>query len=142
MRTQAKLIKRHLIEIKRETAEHAASLIHCAAELLSKQSVQTHNEYLWRQIGGYRWLYVRQDNKRSIVGGITKDGTRRYRIQLACHHGILLSEPIIFERFKLAQSVLKARLRIIASMRRQSETADRFDLGPADGERPKSVDPT
>ena len=82
-----------------------------ATELPAPQCVQTNNEYVWRQIGDNRWLCVRQDNKYCILGGITKEGIGRYRIQLASYGGILLSELIVLEHFKLAQSVLKAKLR-------------------------------
>ena len=81
-----------------------------ASELPTQRFV-TDNEYVWRQIGEHRWLCVQQDSNH-ILGGITKEGIRRYRIQLASHGGILLSDVIILENFQLARRMLKAKLRI------------------------------
>jgi len=65
--------------------------------------------YVCRKISEDRWLYVTEDEKR-IVGGITKEGIRRYRIQLPVRGGTLLSHPVVFERFKTADRILRSKI--------------------------------
>jgi len=65
--------------------------------------------YVCRKISEDRWLYVTPDEKR-IVGGIIKEGIRRYRIQLPLRDGTLLSQPIVFERFKTADRILRSKI--------------------------------
>ena len=65
--------------------------------------------YVCRKISEDRWLYVAEGEKR-IVGGIIKEGTRRYRIQLPVRDGTLLSHPVVFERFKTADRILRSKI--------------------------------
>jgi hypothetical protein len=80
--------------------------------------VKKNKTYVWRIIDEDRWLCVTEDETAIIVGGITKEGIRRYRIQLPCAEGNLCSAPVIFERFKAAEFSLKAKLGI-NSIRRE-----------------------
>lgn len=74
--------------------------------------MQKESGYVWRKIAENRWLCVTDDETAAILGGITKEGFRRYRIQLPCAEGKLCSGPVIFERFKTAEFSLKAKLHI------------------------------
>ena len=65
--------------------------------------------YVCRKISEDRWLYVTEDEKR-IVGSIVKEGIRRYRIQLPMRDGTLLSHPVVFERFKTADRILRSKI--------------------------------
>ena len=65
--------------------------------------------YVCRKITEDRWLYVTADEKR-IVGSVIKEGIRRYRIQLPVRDGTLLSHPVVFERFKIADRILKPKI--------------------------------
>ena len=65
--------------------------------------------YVCRKISEDRWLYVTADENR-IVGGITKEGIGRYRIQLPLRNGTLLSQPVVFERFKTADRILRSKI--------------------------------
>ena len=121
-----------------ETLDGPGSLYIVADELQPQEQVQTNSGYAWRQIGDYRWLCVTEDVKHTIVGGITKEGLRRYRIQLAARDGILLSQPIIFEHFKRAQSVLKKKLAIHEAIRRQVTTYTAICCSPQSGEHRKT----
>jgi len=85
--------------------------------------------YLWRKIAEDRWLYVTDDVQRTIVGGITREGLRRYRIQLPCRGGTLLSQPVIFERFKTAQRILKSKLDPCAASRRKGPVTAAKEAG-------------
>jgi hypothetical protein len=72
--------------------------------------------YVCRKMSEDRWLYVTENEKR-IVGGITQEGFRRYRIQLALHNGNLLWHPVVFERFMVAQRILTSKLASCAAAR-------------------------
>jgi hypothetical protein len=85
--------------------------------------VQKESGYVWRKIAEDRWLCVADDAQCTIVGGITKEGIRRYRIQLPCVEGTLRAAPVIFERFKTAEFSLKAKLRIRTIQREFSALA-------------------
>ena len=108
-----------------------------ADELQSKERVRTNSDYAWRQIGDHRWLCVTADEKR-IVGGITKDSIGRYRTQLAARDGILLSQPIIFEHFERAQTVLETKLAIHKPMRRPVANYTAICCGTQSGEHRKT----
>jgi hypothetical protein len=82
--------------------------------------VQKEKSYVWRNIATDRWLCVTEDDPATIVRGITKEGIRRYRIQLPCGAGKLCSGPVIFERFKTAEFSLKAKLGINSVRREMS----------------------
>jgi hypothetical protein len=88
-----------------------------------EDQVQKESGYAWRKAGEYRWLCVAEDETATIVGGIVKEGFRRYRIQLPGREGTLCSGPVVFERFKIAEFLLKAKLRIGAIRREHSALA-------------------
>jgi hypothetical protein len=79
--------------------------------------VQKESGYVWHQMSEYRWLCVAEDETATIVGGIVKEGFRRYRIQLPGREGTLCSGPVVFERFKTAELSLKAKLGIYTIQR-------------------------
>jgi hypothetical protein len=62
-----------------------------------EDQVQKESGYAWRKTGEYRWLCVGEDETATIVGGILKEGIRRYRIQLPGREGTLCSGPVVFE---------------------------------------------
>jgi hypothetical protein len=107
-----------------KTLGQLAADVHSHFHQTNRQDdVQKESGYVWHQMSECRWLCVAEDETATIVGGIVKEGFRRYRIQLPGREGTLCSGPVVFERFKTAELSLKAKLGIYTIQREFSVLA-------------------